>query len=403
MVIAPKLVYCPPDAQATNYAGEGFGDMSRRDQYANIKLLGGLLRLDALSPEGFTAQDLAKVSSVKPETARAFLGPKGPGFAEAIKTQQRTRDSATTDGRPPKTYRLLANRRSELIERIAKLRDGLAEQRHEGGIDRTRLFDGIALLNLTIQELGNSRDNPEDWERRLKQASLELQAARADLKALQAKRSPLATEFAAELKASQDRLEAIKSSSTANNNARHAPIDLALPAAILALLETPVEDRSASATVLNLLRTVFETMTGPDRATMQVTFLTRLCPKTLGAPTGLIDKIELLIAEDGGNLSSERIRREAALLRQSIDSKALQLIARLDNDTKTRWNCSLLLSTAFQHELSNVSPDRQDRHAATPPNQEGSLFYSLAKRGVNFLTHLLDRPTASVSTGGIYA
>ena len=44
-----------------------------RDMTARLKLLGGLLRLDGLQPQGFTAQELATYAEVEAETARAFL------------------------------------------------------------------------------------------------------------------------------------------------------------------------------------------------------------------------------------------------------------------------------------------------------------------------------------------
>ncbi len=73
-----------------------------RDNAAGLKLLGGLLRLEALQPDGFTAQQLADHAGVGLETARAFLRPsKGPGYAEAI--QQGKELSPHMNGGRPRT------------------------------------------------------------------------------------------------------------------------------------------------------------------------------------------------------------------------------------------------------------------------------------------------------------
>ena len=98
----------------------------RRDNAARLKLLGGLLRLDALRPNGFTAQELAAYAEVEPETARAFLSvSKGPGFAELLSNQKaQTRPDGS--GRPANLYRVRPASREALLKHLADIRRPLA-------------------------------------------------------------------------------------------------------------------------------------------------------------------------------------------------------------------------------------------------------------------------------------
>src|SRR4051794_20963317 len=96
-----------------------------RDGSAGLKLLGGLVRLDALYPDGFTAAQLSDHTKVEPETARAFLNPeRGPGFAEVI-PGVRSAAAGEGGGRPANMYRLRPDRRAELMQQLVDLRRDL--------------------------------------------------------------------------------------------------------------------------------------------------------------------------------------------------------------------------------------------------------------------------------------
>ena len=90
---------------------------------AGLKLLGSLLRLDALHAGGFTAAQLSELARVDLETARAYLNTeKGPGYAEVIVG---AKAEGGTAGRPANLYRLRRERRADLLRRLAEVRQEL--------------------------------------------------------------------------------------------------------------------------------------------------------------------------------------------------------------------------------------------------------------------------------------
>jgi hypothetical protein len=169
-----------------------------------------LLRLDALRPSGFTAYDLADHASVQAETARAFLNPsKGPGYAEAIPG---AKAPARPDGggRPATLYRLRADRRTDLLQRLTELRHGLNLVANVPMPPKNELFAPLELLEATLEELELRPGSPDEWRARLAEARLELRSGEADLRALQAKTSAHAPDFALRLSAVHNRLAAVE-------------------------------------------------------------------------------------------------------------------------------------------------------------------------------------------------
>jgi hypothetical protein len=171
---------------------------------AGLKLLGGLVRLDALYPAGFSAAQLADHARVEPETARAFLKPeKGPGYAEVIPGVK-----ADGRGRPHNLYRLRPNKQSELLYRLAEMRrelDGISMPSTE------QLFAPLDLLEASLAVLEARSDPPEAWRDRVTEARLELAGATADLRSLNINLSPDAEPFARRLEKLQGRLTAVES------------------------------------------------------------------------------------------------------------------------------------------------------------------------------------------------
>ena len=177
---------------------------------AGLKLLGGLVRLDALCPDGFTAAQLAEHAKVDPETARAFLNPaKGPNYSEVIAS---TKAAATVDGRgrPANLYRLRPNRRSDLMRRMAEIRRELDAAAGIPLPSATQLFAPLELLEETVTELETRDEQPDVWDDRLAMARLELGGVEADLRALQANALPDAVPFARRLGELHGRLAAVE-------------------------------------------------------------------------------------------------------------------------------------------------------------------------------------------------
>src|SRR4051794_7753754 len=95
---------------------------AKRDTTAGVKLLGGLLRLDALQPNGFTAQELADHAEVKWETAREFI--RESGFTKVVAGRK---PKAQPGGRPAKIYQLLPECRAKIVQRLAQIRQVAGE------------------------------------------------------------------------------------------------------------------------------------------------------------------------------------------------------------------------------------------------------------------------------------
>jgi len=181
-----------------------------RDSSAGLKLLGGLVRLGALYPDGFTAAQLSDHAKVEPETARAFLNPeKGPGFAEVIPG---AKSAAAGDGRgrPANLYRLRPDRRAELMQQLVDLRRELDTAIGIPDPALEQVFAPLDLLEATIAELERGNDPIDAWRERLAEARLELSGATADLQALRTKGYAEATPFGRRLEALQARLATVE-------------------------------------------------------------------------------------------------------------------------------------------------------------------------------------------------
>jgi hypothetical protein len=178
-----------------------------RDTLAGLKLLGGLIRLDVLHPSGFTAAQLADHARVDAETARAYLNPeKGPGYAEVIPGAKASAGADGSRGRPANLYRLRSDRRAALMQRLAEMRRELDGAAAAPEPPAEQLFAPLDLLEATVEQLERRADPPEIWIDRLGEARLELGGVSADLRALQAKASPAAKQYARRLKLLKARL-----------------------------------------------------------------------------------------------------------------------------------------------------------------------------------------------------
>jgi len=166
-----------------------------RDSLAQLKLMGALVRLDALQPDGFTAQQLAETARVELETARSFLKKELVPEAKVIAGR----------GRPANLYLLSASRRAELIGRLVAIRQELDLTEGIGGPSRAELFAPLELLEETLSELEAGSDTAEEWRDRLHEARLEFTSAMADGRELQSKGSPEAIEFSKRITELQSR------------------------------------------------------------------------------------------------------------------------------------------------------------------------------------------------------
>lgn len=197
-----------------------------RDNMAGLKLLGGLVRLDALQPDGFSAAQLADHARADPETARAFLNPrKGPDYTEVI-PGAKAAVGADSRGRPANLYRLRSNRRADLMRRLAEMRRELDAATGAPALPAAQLFAPLDLLEATVEELDRRGDPPDAWLERLAEAQLELGGATADLRALQAKASPDAMPFNLRLAQLKDRLAAVEDAGPPLSFLEKDPIDL---------------------------------------------------------------------------------------------------------------------------------------------------------------------------------
>ncbi len=160
-----------------------------RDNLAQLKLTGTLVRLDALQPDGFTAQQLAETARVELETARAFLK------KELVPEAKVPATGIAGRGRPANLYLLSASRRAELIGRLVAIRQELDLAEGIGGPSRAELFAPLELLEETLSELEAGSDTVEEWRDRQHEARLELTSAMADGRELQSRESPEAIEF----------------------------------------------------------------------------------------------------------------------------------------------------------------------------------------------------------------
>jgi hypothetical protein len=178
---------------------------SSRDSLAQLKLMGALVRLDALQPDGFTAQQLAEAARVELETARSYLK-KEPAFAAVVAEAKVPAAGSDGRGRPANLYLLSASRRAELIERLVAIRQELDRTEGIGEPSEADLFAPLEQLEDTLSELEGGSDPAEEWRDRLDEARLEFASAMADYRALQSNKSPKAKGFSERIAKLQDRL-----------------------------------------------------------------------------------------------------------------------------------------------------------------------------------------------------
>ena len=178
-----------------------------RDNMARLKLMGALVRLDALQPDGFTAQQLAENARVELETARSFLK-KESAFAVVVPELKAPAARGDGRGRPANLFLLPPGSRVDLIKQLVALRQELDVA--EGTASTAQLFASLEPLEGTLRELEHGGDTPGEWRDRLDEARLEFASAMADCRALQARTSPEAIEFAKRMADLQDRLTTLE-------------------------------------------------------------------------------------------------------------------------------------------------------------------------------------------------
>jgi hypothetical protein len=184
-------------------------EQASRDGMARLKMIGALVRLDALQPNGFTAQQLAENARVELETARSFLK-KEPVFAAVVPEVKAPAAGSDGRGRPANLYLLPPGGRTDLIQQLAAVRQELDVTEGIAGPSAAQLFAPLDLLEDTLSELEDGNDTPEEWRDRLDEARLEFASAMADCRALQSRASPEATEFAKRIAELQDRLTTVE-------------------------------------------------------------------------------------------------------------------------------------------------------------------------------------------------
>lgn len=162
-----------------------------RDYGARLKMCGALLRLDALFPDGFTRHQLAELADVAEETARDFVkADRAPQYVEPV-------GHVASGGRPLIRYRLTSSGRSDLLRYIAQTRRQLDAEKGEKAPTNAELFAPLDLLEKTVLQLGlDAKEGRDDeWREHREEALLELAGCKADLRALQERRSPIAEEY----------------------------------------------------------------------------------------------------------------------------------------------------------------------------------------------------------------
>ncbi|QPB24572.1 hypothetical protein [Rhizobium sp. 007] len=174
-----------------------------RDTDAGVKLRGALLRLDALKPEGFTSQELATLASVTSETARDFLKADRASYTRTVQPKP----SEKGRGRPSNLYVVTDEGRESLVEEIVQLRRQFAESPDELSADDC--FRPIVELEETITDLEASVMRVADFEDLLIEAKESLKSCWRDMKALEARQSVYAVEFALRLGAAENRTETV--------------------------------------------------------------------------------------------------------------------------------------------------------------------------------------------------
>jgi hypothetical protein len=186
--------------------------MNSRDRGASLKMHGALLRLDALSPGGFTWRDLAEHADVSSETARDFFKPdRRPDFLEKVEVPAPREKS--NSGPPTTIFRVSDAGREKLVKLVGALRRQLDND--EGLVPTPEdLFASLELFEETVEQLGAGREGVEDWDELLQEAELEYRGCRAEQRALFRERGPFAVKYATRLYTARTRLRWVKNGET---------------------------------------------------------------------------------------------------------------------------------------------------------------------------------------------
>jgi hypothetical protein len=158
---------------------------------ANTSLLGGLLRLDALQPDGFNTRSLADHAGVAMEIAHALITPAvNLGYAV------RANDDADV-------YRLTPIGRAGVIRRLAELR--CKRRATAAPLDA---FAPLDLLEAMLADLQNCELSGEERRAAFADAQSELRSCTAEFLALRDAASPDAHAFGERLDAARHALSA---------------------------------------------------------------------------------------------------------------------------------------------------------------------------------------------------
>jgi len=182
-------------------------ELHTRDNNAGVKLLGGMIRLDQLRPDGFTAQELADHAGVNQETARYFIRSKR--FAEVVPRGR----GRSTSGRPQNTYKLLEEGRWEILRRLAEVSQAVNAEAPPSEASE-RLLAPLRLVDLLLCELEEDKLSIEDRESTLREVRVELSAASADESVLLATPTPHGPAFSRTLRDLRKRMNAVERAST---------------------------------------------------------------------------------------------------------------------------------------------------------------------------------------------
>lgn len=179
--------------------------MNSRDSRASLKMHGALLRLDALSPHGFTWRELAQHAEVSEETARDFLKPdRRPDVLEEIETSAIPMGEGKA-GRPRKVFRVSKIGRQKLLRQVAALRRELDSEASSVS-NEVDVFAALQLLEDTVEQLEAGREAVEDWDDLLEEAVLEYRGCRAEQRALLKERAAIAVKYSTRLHSARQRL-----------------------------------------------------------------------------------------------------------------------------------------------------------------------------------------------------
>lgn len=177
-----------------------------RDNGANLKLLGGTLRLLE-----FTARQLANFAGVNLETARSFVEENcRNGLFEVVGKVANTRG-----GRPANRYRIHPEGHAEILRRVAQIRRALAPEAPPAfapdiDSDAASRFTPIDLLESAVEALASGEiADPRERDALIADARVSLHGAEADLRAIMARQAEVeeVEDFATRLRAARTRFD----------------------------------------------------------------------------------------------------------------------------------------------------------------------------------------------------